>query len=118
MEVKNAPPGVKGIHIHQKPDCTDIPNKSMGDHFAPDVKEHGMPDSAAHHLGDLGNITIDKDGDGELKIKLAKANLLHGDALSLLGRAIVIHEKNDEGAAKQPSGNSGKPIACAVIKPD
>jgi len=118
VEVANAPPGPKGIHIHQKPDCTDIPAKSMGDHFAPDVKEHGLPNSPAHHLGDLGNINIDEDGKGELEIKVAKANLKDNDPLSLLGRAIVIHEKNDEGAGAQPSGNSGKPIACAVIKPD
>jgi Cu-Zn family superoxide dismutase len=118
VEVEKAPPGVKGIHVHQKPDCTNIPAKSMGDHFAPDVKEHGLPGSGAHHLGDLGNITIDKDGKGELEIVVTKANLKQGDPLSFLGRAIVIHEKSDEGAQSQPAGNSGKPIACAVIKPE
>jgi len=118
VEVSKAPPGLKGIHVHQKPDCTNIPAKSMGDHFAPDVKEHGLPNTGAHHLGDLGNISIDEDGKGELEIVVAKANLKQGDPLSLLGRAIVIHEKNDEGAQSQPAGNSGKPIACAVIKPE
>jgi superoxide dismutase, Cu-Zn family len=118
VEVAKAPPGPKGIHIHQKPDCTNIPAKSMGDHFAPDVKEHGMPGGGAHHLGDLGNIQIGEDGEGELEITVQKATLKEGDPMSLLGRAIVIHEKNDEGASAQPSGNSGKPIACAVIKPE
>ena len=118
VEVEKAPPGTKGIHIHQKPDCTNIPAKSMGDHFAPDVKQHGLPNDSAHHLGDLGNITVDESGEGELEITVANANLREGDPLSLLGRAIVIHEKSDEGAAAQPAGNSGKPIACAVIKPE
>jgi Cu-Zn family superoxide dismutase len=89
----------------------------MGEHFAPDEKQHGIPGtSGAHHLGDLGNLTIDKDGDGELELTVAKANLREHDPLSFLGRAVVIHEKRDEGG--QPSGNSGKPIACAVIKPE
>jgi Cu/Zn superoxide dismutase len=34
---------------------------------------------------------------------------------SFAGRALVIHAREDEGARKQPAGNSGAPIACAVI---
>ena len=117
VEVKNAPQGTKGIHIHENPDCSNIPGKSMGEHFAPDVKQHGIPSGGApHHLGDLGNITIDKDGEGELEFVVKGANLKDHDPLSLIGRAVVIHEKQDEGS--QPSGNSGKPIACAVVKPE
>ena len=117
VEVEKAPPGVKGIHIHENPDCSNIPGKSMGEHFAPDVKQHGIPTQGApHHLGDLGNITIDKDGEGELEFVVKGANLKDNDPLTLIGRAVVIHEKQDEGS--QPSGNSGKPIACAVVKPE
>ncbi|MET0340986.1 MAG: superoxide dismutase family protein [Polyangiales bacterium] len=119
VDVEKAPPGVKGIHIHQIPDCTNIPGKSMGEHFAPDAKEHGMPTAGGpHHLGDLGNLTIDEDGEGELEITIAGANLREHDPHSFLGRAVVIHEKKDEGSSSQPSGNAGKPIACAIIKPE
>ncbi len=116
VEVEHAPPGVKGIHIHQTDNCSDIANKSMGDHFAPTTAKHGLPGAAPHHLGDLGNITIDKDGNGKLEITVAGANLTPNDPLSFVGKSIVIHESNDKGTG--PSGDSGKPIACAPIRAD
>lgn len=116
IEVENAPTGQKGIHIHEKDDCSDIPNKSMGEHFAPTMPKHGLPGSAEHHLGDLGNITIDKDGNGKLEITVAGANLKAGDPLSFLGKSIVLHESSDKGTGA--SGDSGKPIACAPIRAD
>jgi Cu-Zn family superoxide dismutase len=114
VEVKNAPPGVKGIHIHERGDCSDIPGKSMGEHFAPGHKDHGLPHAAVHHLGDLGNIQVDRDGNGKLEIVVPRANLKLGDPHSFVGKSVVIHEKRDVGTG--PSGESGKPIACAVIK--
>lgn len=45
-----------------------------------------------------------------------RATLAQGGELSLIGRAIVIHEKRDEGRRSQPSGDSGPPVACAVIE--
>lgn len=118
VNVKDAPSGEKGIHIHEKGDCSDIAGKSMGSHFAPEGDKHGLPDQAQDeiHLGDLGNIEIKDDGTGKKEITIEKANLTEGDPMSLLGKALVIHEGKDEGAAKQPSGGSGKPIACGVIK--
>lgn len=116
VEVEGAPPGEKGIHIHQTDNCSDIPNKSMGEHFAPTIPKHGLPGSPEHHLGDLGNITIDKDGNGKLEITVMNANLKPGDALSFVGRSVVLHESNDKGTG--PSGDAGKPIACAPIRAD
>lgn len=114
VEVEGAAPGKKGVHIHQKPDCSDIPGKSMGDHFAPKAEPHGFPDATQHHLGDLGNMTVDANGKGKLEILAKGANLEKGDPMSYLGRAIVIHEGEDKGT--QPSGDSGKPMACGVIE--
>ena len=116
VDLDDAPPGKKGIHVHEKPDCSDIPNKSMGEHFAPGAKEHGLPPSGSRHLGDLGNIDVDKDGDAHFEFVARNANLKPGDPMSFLNHAIVIHESSDKGS--QPSGNSGKPIACAVIEKD
>jgi superoxide dismutase, Cu-Zn family len=116
IEVEHALPGQKGIHIHQTDNCTDIANKSMGEHFAPTVHKHGLPTAAEHHLGDLGNITIDKDGNGKLEITAVGANLKAGDPLSFIGKSIVIHESNDKGSGA--SGDAGKPIACAPIRAD
>jgi Cu-Zn family superoxide dismutase len=116
VEVDRGPGGEKGIHIHQKGDCSDIPGKSMGEHFAPEGHPHGLPTYPEHHLGDLGNIDITPAGVGALEIVVPGANLQPGDADSLLGKAIVIHETNDKGTGT--SGDAGKPIACAVITPE
>ena len=118
VKVKDAPVGEKGIHIHEKGDCSDIAGKSMGGHFAPQGDKHGLPGAAQNeiHLGDLGNIPVKDDGTGTLEITVKEANLKEGDPMSLLGKALVIHQDKDKGASEQPSGGSGTPIACGVIK--
>jgi len=116
LEVENAPPGRRGVHVHEKGDCSNLKGMSMGQHFAPMGEQHGLPGAAQHHLGDLGNITVDKEGKGKLEIVAAKANLKPEDKLSFLGKAIVIHAGEDTGTGT--SGNSGEPIACGVIQRD
>jgi len=118
VDVQGAPAGEKGIHIHEKGDCSDIPGESMGSHFAPEHKNHGLPSplKADLHLGDLGNIEIKDDGTGKKEITVDKANLRDGDSMSFLGKSLVIHQDEDKGASEQPSGGSGTPIACGVIK--
>ena len=116
VEVKSAPVGLKGIHVHEKGDCSDIRGKSMGGHFTPGTEAHGLPEGQTKHLGDLGNIKIDADGNGKLKIVVAEANLKPGDAYSFLGKAMVIHTAEDVGTGD--SGESGDPIACALIEKD
>ncbi len=114
LEVNDGVPGLHGVHIHELGDCSDIAGKSMGEHFAPDAAEHGLPSEPEHHFGDLGNIVIDDSGQGELEIIVPRASLAASDRYSLLGRAVVMHEGKDTGEG--PSGESGAPIACAVIE--
>jgi len=116
VELENAPAGEKGIHIHQKGDCSDIPGKSMGEHYAVTSPHHGLPTESEHHLGDLGNIDVGQNGEGNLIIVVPGANLESGQERSFVGKAIVVHEGQDVGT--DPAGNSGKPIACAVIRED
>jgi Cu-Zn family superoxide dismutase len=116
VELSEGPPGTHGLHIHQKADCSDIPGKSMGEHFAPDNHPHGLPSAPAHHLGDLGNIEIASNGTADFEIVVPKANLQKDNARSFLNRALVIHEKRDTGSGK--SGESGSPIGCAAIIAD
>jgi Cu-Zn family superoxide dismutase len=114
VAVEGAPPGNLGVHVHEKGDCSDIPGKSMGEHFAPRGEPHGLPSAPRRHIGDLGNMVVDQNGRGELKIVAEGANLEKQDPLSFLNRAIVIHEGQDKGT--QPSGDAGKPLACGVIE--
>ena len=112
--INDAKPGTHAIHIHETDDCSDIPGKSMGDHFNPHNVKHGLPTEATRHLGDLGNIVIRDDGTATMDVVTAGGSLREGDPETLIGRAIVIHENPDVGA--QPAGDAGKPIACAPIK--
>lgn len=116
LEVDDAPPGKKGVHVHVRGDCSDVEGQSMGPHFAPKLQEHGLPEEDARHLGDLGNIIVEEGGRGRLEIKVPGATLGPDDASSFLGRALVVHAGEDVGSTEQPSGDSGKPMACGVIQ--
>src|SRR5690606_22927660 len=82
-EVENGKPGKHGFHIHEKGDCSDIKGKSMGGHFNPQNKPHALPaEDAERHLGDLGNIELDQDGNGRLEITMEGATLKPNDKVS------------------------------------
>lgn len=107
-------PGPHGAHFHEKGDCSAPDAKSAGDHFNPEKHEHALPGGKpTRHLGDMGNIEIGKDGKGTLSLEIPGANLKAGDAKSLRGRAIIIHEKKDDGG--QPTGNAGGRTGCGVV---
>lgn len=101
-----------GIHIHENPVCNgDF--SSAGDHFNPSKKEHGAP-SAQSHLGDLGNIKADKDGNVKATVNIVGATLKPGKNNSLIAHSVVLHEKADD-LKSQPAGDSGARIACGVV---
>lgn len=114
LTVEGIEPGDHGAHVHEKGDCSSPDAKSAGGHFNPQTKDHGLPGSDKRHLGDLGNITIGKDGKGTLDITAPGANLKPNDPASFVGRAIIVHAKKDDGG--QPVGNAGDRFGCGVIK--
>ncbi len=99
------------LHIHNVGRCDGPDFTSAGDHFNPEAKNHGAPGSNAH-LGDLGNITTDKNGvfSGSVKI----ANATSDGQKGILQKSIIVHQKADD-LKSQPSGDSGDRIACMVI---
>jgi Cu-Zn family superoxide dismutase len=114
LTVEGIEPGDHGAHVHEKGDCSSPDGKSAGGHFNPQSKDHGLPGADKRHLGDLGNITIGKDGKGSLDITAPGANLKESDPQSFVGRAIIVHAKKDDGG--QPVGNAGDRQGCGVIK--
>jgi superoxide dismutase, Cu-Zn family len=114
LTLEGIEPGEHGAHVHEKGDCSAADGASAGGHFNPQSKDHGLPGADKRHLGDLGNITIGKDGKGSLDITAPGANLKAGDAASFVGRSIIVHAKKDDGG--QPTGNAGGRVGCGVIK--
>ncbi len=113
IQVQGATPGDHGVHVHEKGDCSDPEGKSAGGHFNPTGAAHGSPTAPAHHAGDFGNMTVKGDGTGILE--LPSGDISVGSAAnSVVGRAIVVHEKADD-LTGQPSGNSGARVGCGVI---
>ncbi len=111
-DVTGLPPGPHGFHIHQYGDCTSPDGKSAGGHFNPMGEKHGAPDSLHRHVGDLGNLIADENGEAHYK-RLDTVLKLAGPA-SIIGRAVIIHEKADD-FTSQPTGNAGARLACGVI---
>jgi Cu-Zn family superoxide dismutase len=103
-----------GFHVHEKGDCTAPDGSSAGAHFNPTQAEHGNPTGPAHHAGDLPNIKSNAEGVAQVDTTAAGMSLQGDPGTDLMGKAIVVHESPDD-YTTQPSGNSGKRIACGVI---
>jgi len=113
VSVKGAPEGQHAVHIHDKGDCSAPDASSAGGHFNPGGHQHGSPDAAEHHAGDLGNMMVGADGTGSLMIHSGDLTV-GGSANGVVGHAIVVHEKSDD-FVTQPTGNAGGRIGCGVI---
>ena len=108
-------PGDHGIHLHENGDCSGEAASAAGDHFAPGGAPHGAPtdEESEHHAGDLGNISADESGNAELR--LSDTELEIDGERGVVGRAIVVHEGEDD-LVSQPSGGSGNAVACGVVE--
>jgi len=101
------------IHIHELGDCSSSDGKSAGGHYNPGGHRHAGPDSPERHAGDLGN--LQSDGSGRAHYNRTFADLsIDGDQNPVVGRAIIIHEGEDD-LTSQPTGAAGGRIACGTI---
>ena len=99
-----------GFHILEAKDCA-AENKG---HFNPYGNKHGHMSSDSHHIGDIINLNSDQDGNAYYQIVIEDINLSEGK-LGVLNRAVAIN-LNPDNYESQPDGNSGKLIACGLIK--
>ena len=113
LNITGATPGVHGIHIHEKGDCSAPDASSAGAHFNPTNAPHGAPGDASRHAGDFGNVTADEKGAIRSNILISGVTLGDG-ASSAVGKSLVLHASADD-LKTQPSGNSGARIACGVV---
>ena len=106
-----------GFHVHEAGDLTDKCT-SMCAHFNPYKQTHGCPGAKIRHVGDLGNIHTDNNGDAKY-IFYDDVIGLRGET-NIIGRGLIIHDNTDDcgqGGNRESliTGNAGKRIACSVI---
>lgn len=111
-DVKGLAPGKHGFHVHEYGDISSADGKSTGGHFNPENVNHGGPDAAVRHVGDLGNIVVTADSTGHY-LRLDKMVKLNGPH-SVIGRAIIVHSGEDD-LTSQPTGAAGSRVAEGVI---
>ena len=118
-EVTGLAPGAKGLHIHEKGDCSAADAASAGGHFDPrDPKNwstrHGGPHTAERHAGDLGNIEFDQNGKAVVDMMVGGLAVDRGP-IGIIGRAVVVHFQADD-LKTDPTGGAGARAACGVIR--
>ena len=128
ISISGISPGKHGLHIHEYGDLTEGCS-SLCSHFGPTNSVHGGRNSEERHLGDLGNVEADKNGNVEMTI-YDKDLKITGD-YGIVGRSVVLHADEDDlgkGGIKNgeivdeekhkeglKTGNAGKRIACGII---
>ncbi len=106
--LKPGPIRFQGFHIHQSGDCGNgnlpEPFPNTGGHYNPGGQVHGF------HAGDLPPLPV---SDGISLLSFYTGAFKPED---IIGRSVVIHENSDD-FHTDPSGNSGRKIACGKIIP-
>ncbi len=102
-----------GFHVHQHGYSGSDDAKCTGGHFDPNgYGFHALPGfDGVHHAGDLGNLTADDRGRAVYEITVPNLSVAADNAV--IGRAIIIHAKPDDGG--QPTGNAGLRIGVGNI---
>jgi len=111
--------GPHGLHVHDYGNLGDS-CRATGSHFNPLGMDHGHPDVAERHAGDLGNLYF---ANRTAVLKMETTSFTMGGPLSVIGRSLVIHQRRDDlGLGGRPvslvNGGSGEKLACCVIAID
>jgi len=118
LELKNATPGLHGLHIHDIGRCDRPSFDSSGGHFNPTGQQHGYMNPRGPHAGDLPNINVPGTTQLTVEYLLPDVALAPGpnSLLDANGAALVIHEGKDD-YVSDPAGDSGHRLACGQIVP-
>lgn len=110
------PEGIHAIHLHEKADCSAADGSSAGDHWNPTDEKHGKWDAPdGFHLGDIGNLKVDKDGNASITFETDEWCIdCADDRKNIIGKGIIVHKDKDD-FTSQPTGNAGGRISCGEI---
>lgn len=116
--LRNLPRGNHGMHIHEFGDVTNGCT-SAGEHFNPHHRNHGGPNDAERHVGDLGNVYSCGSGTVAIIDMVDNVITLFGPH-NVLGRSLVVHAMEDDygkgdNDLSKVTGNSGSRLGCGVI---
>lgn len=103
MGLPKSDTGFFAFHIHEGGDCGGKDFADTKGHFNPGGEEH------PRHAGDLPPL-LSRGGRAFLAVETGRFTVQE-----VLGRTVVIHEAPDD-FHTQPSGNSGRKIACGRIR--
>ncbi len=99
--------GPHGFHIHQNGNCEvgdpAMPFTAAGEHWNPTNQPHG------NHVSDFP-VLFSNNGRAVMGFFTNKFRVAE-----VIGKAVVIHESPDD-YRTQPAGNSGRRLACGVIR--
>ena len=117
VKITGLAPGKHGFHLHEFGDTTNG-CISTGAHFNPEGKTHGAPEDSNRHAGDLGNVVAGDDG--VVEVELQDSQIPLSGPNSVVGRAFVIHELEDDlgkggHELSSTTGNAGGRLACGVV---
>ena len=102
------------VHIHEHGDCGNEGNNTHG-HWNPTNSKHGKWGAAEFHLGDIGNVELDRAGNGSLTMKTSLWTIGTGEKNDIVGRGLIVHDGVDD-YKTQPTGNAGSRIGCGIIE--
>ncbi|MBH8601449.1 superoxide dismutase family protein [Thermoactinomyces sp. CICC 23799] len=101
------PVGPFGFHLHENGSCAvgnpDNPFQAAGNHWNPDNQPHG------NHPGDFP-VLFSNNGYARMSFFTNRFR-----PSQVIGKSVMIHQNPDD-FRSQPSGNSGKRLACGVIQ--
>lgn len=108
-------PGNHAIHIHETGDCSAPDGKSAGGHWNPTNKNHGKWMQDPFHIGDIGNLVADEQGNGSISRETDLWCIDCEDSnKNIISKAIIIHAGPDD-FSSQPSGAAGPRVGCGEI---
>jgi len=118
VKVSGLAPGKHGLHLHSLGVCEGNEGfKTAKGHVGGAEGAHGLLNPAGPEPGDIPNIFVGADGNGQMEaftslvsLKGDKNNLLDAD-----GSTFIIHENPDDHIT-QPIGGAGGRVACGIIK--
>lgn len=111
--------GLHGFHVHEKGDLSEQCT-AAGGHFNPFKTNHGAPTDYVRHVGDLGNIQANYNGEADVYIHDRQISLDPHSQRYIGNLAVVVHQGTDDlgrggNEDSLKTGNAGKRSGCGII---